>query len=44
MEGNDSTTNQVCRLDLKKDNLEWEQIASMKVRRQVMGAAVFNGL
>ncbi|CAK8684660.1 unnamed protein product [Clavelina lepadiformis] len=44
VKGNDSTTNQVCRLDLKKDNLEWEQIASMKVRRQVMGKAVFNGL
>ncbi|CAK8684654.1 unnamed protein product [Clavelina lepadiformis] len=40
----DSATNQVCRLDLKKDNLQWEQIASMNVRRRVMGAAVFNGL
>ncbi|CAK8684650.1 unnamed protein product [Clavelina lepadiformis] len=39
---NNSITNQVCRLDLKKDNLQWEEVASMKVRRGVMGASVFN--
>ncbi|XP_076807802.1 kelch-like protein 25 [Clavelina lepadiformis] len=38
----DSITSQVCRLDMKMDNLEWEVVASMKVRRRVMGAAVFN--
>ncbi|XP_076810071.1 kelch-like protein 26 [Clavelina lepadiformis] len=40
---NKSITNQVYCFDMKKDMAQWNKVASMKVHRQVMGAAVLNG-
>ncbi|CAK8684624.1 unnamed protein product [Clavelina lepadiformis] len=40
---NNSITNQVYCFDMKKDIVQWDKVASMKVHRQVMGGAVLNG-